>query len=247
MSAAITINEIRETSPRAKARLTGVFYLLTIVAGIFAQGFVSERLVSSGDAALTANNILTHQSLYRLGFTVYLIEMASQITMTALFYELLKPVSKSVSLLSAVFGYIGCGIKTLSRVFYFAPLLLLGGAPYLSVFNTGQLQALVLLFLKVNDQGAGIALAFFGFSTLLKGYLVIKSTFLPRWLGVLSILGGIGWLTFLSPSLGAQLFPFIAVVGILGSLATIVWLLVVGVDEQRWREQAAAAGTSIWR
>ncbi len=101
--------------------MTGAFYLLTILTGVFAQGFISDRLIASGDAAITATNILTHEPLFRLGFTVYLIEMASQITMTALFYELLKPVSRSVSLLSAVFSYIGCGIKTLSRLFYLAP------------------------------------------------------------------------------------------------------------------------------
>jgi len=126
-------------------------------------------------------------------------------------------------------------------------LLMLGGAQYLSVFSTEQLQGLVLLFLKVNDQGAAIALVFFGFSTLLKGYLVVRSTFLPRWLGVLSVVGGIGWLAFLSPTLGYQLFPYIAAVGLLGSVTTIVWLLVFGVDEQRWKEQATAAATSIWR
>jgi uncharacterized protein DUF4386 len=249
MSTTVTMNGIAEMSPRAKARMAGAFYLITVVTGVFAQGFVSGRLVAFGDAATTATNILTHEALFRLGFTVYLIEMASQITMTALFYELLKPVSKSVSLLSAVFGYIGCGIKTLSRLFYFVPLLVLGGgsAHYLSVFNTEQLQALSLLFLKVNDQGAAIALAFFGFSTLLKGYLIIRSTFLPRALGVLSAVAGLCWLAFLSPPLGYRLFPYIAAVGLLGSLATIVWLLVFGVNEQRWREQAAAAAASIWR
>jgi hypothetical protein len=247
MSTAVMIDRINETSPRTKARLTGVFYLVTVLAGIFAQGFVSERLVASGDAARTATNILTHEPLYRLAFTVYLIEMASQITMTALFYDLLKPVSKSVSSLSAAFSYIGCGIKTLSRVFYFAPLLVLGGAQYLAVFSADQQQALALLFLKVNDQGAAIALVFFGFSTLLKGYLVIKSTFLPRWMGVLTTVAGLGWLTFLSPSLGYRLFPFVAAVGILGSLVTIVWLLVFGVHEERWRQQASIAAGSIWR
>jgi uncharacterized protein DUF4386 len=247
MSTAIAIDGIKETSPRAKARLTGVFYLVTILAGIFAQGFVSERLVASGDAARTATNILTHEPLYRLAFTVYLIEMASQITMTALFYDLLKPVSRSVSGLSAVFSYIGCGIKTLSRLFYFAPLLVLGGAPYLSVFSADQQQALALLFLKVNDQGAAIALVFFGFSTVLKGYLVFRSTFLPRALGVLTTVGGLGWLAFLSPPLGYRLFPYIVGVALLGSVATIVWLLVVGVNEKRWREQASASAASIWR
>ena len=247
MTSALMRDRLAEMSPRAKARMTGALYLLTILAGVFAQGFVSERLVASGNAATTATNILTHEPLFRLGFTVYLIEMASQITMTALFYELLKPVSRSVSLLSAVFSYIGCGIKTLSRLFYFAPLLVLGDAPYLRVFTADQLQALALLFLKVNNQAAAIALVFFGFSTLLRGYLLVRSTFLPRSLGVLTALGGIGWLAFLSPSLGSRLFPYIVGVGLLGAAVMIVWLLVFGVNEQRWKEHASAAAASIWR
>jgi hypothetical protein len=235
-----------DMSPRTVARITGALYLVTIVAGVFAQGFVSEQLVVSNDAAATAANIVAHQPLFRLGFTVYLIEMAAQIAMTTLFYELLRPVSKSVSLLSAIFGLVGCTIKTMSRLFYYTPLLVIGGSSYLNVFNGGQLNALSLLFLRVNDYGAAIALLFFGFGTLLKGYLVIRSTFLPRFLGVLSLLAGVGWLAFLSPPLGLRLFPFIAGVGLVGSLVTIGWLLVVGVDEQRWREKASVAAGSIW-
>src|SRR3977135_2940528 len=112
---------IADASPRFTARITGVLYLLTILTGIFAQGFVSERLVVDGDAAATAANILTHRGLFQLGFTVYLIEMACQIAITALFYELFKPVSRSLSFLAAFFGLTGCVIKTLSRLFYITP------------------------------------------------------------------------------------------------------------------------------
>ena len=232
------MERMESTSPRLKARITGVIYLLAMVTGIFAQGFVSGRLVVEGNAAATAANILTHRSLFEWGFTAYLIEMTGQIAMTALFYDLLKPAGKSVSLVAAYLGLAGCVIKTVSRLFYIAPLFVLGGAGYLKVFGTEQLQALALLFLKVNDRGAGIALAFFGFYAILTGYLIIKSTYLPRILGIVSVLAGAGWLTFLYPPLGYRLFFYIAPFGLLGALGLIVWLLVFGVNEQRWKEKA---------
>ena len=151
---------VREWSPAFKARVTGVFYLLTPPGGVFAQSFVSDRLLVSGDAAATTAQILTHRSSFQLGFTVYLIEMACQVTMTASLYDLLKPVSRSLSLLAAIFSLTGCAIKTFSRRFDIAPLFVLGDAHYLSVFSAPQLQALALLSLEANGQGAAIGLAF---------------------------------------------------------------------------------------
>src|SRR5260370_26015419 len=240
---AITMERIAETSPRLKARITGAFYLLTILTGIFAQGFVSGSLVVDGDAAATATNILMHKSLFQLGFAVYLIEMACQIAITALFYDLLKPASMSVSLVAAFLGFAGCVIKTFSRLFFIAPLFILGGAHYLSVFSTVQLQALALIFLKVNDHGAAMALVFFGFYALLTGYLIVRSTFLPRILGVLGMFGGLGWLSFMYLPLGHFLFLYVVALALLGAGALIVWLLVFGVNEQRWKDQASAAGS----
>jgi len=231
-----------DASPRFKARVTGAVYLLTILTGIFAQGFVSARLVVQGDAAATATNILAHKSLFEWGFTVYLIEMACQIAITGLFYDLLKPAGRSVSLLAAFLGLAGCIIKTFSRLFYIAPLFVLEGGHYLIAFNQEQLQALSLLLLKVNDRGAGMALAFFGLYAVLTGYLIIKSTFLPRILGFLSVIAGVGWLTFFYPPLGYCLFFYIAPFGLFGAAALILWLLVFGVNEQRWKERARVAG-----
>ena len=228
-------------SPKRLARVTGAVYLITIVAAIIAQGVIAERLVSSSDAAVTARNIVAHPDLYRLGYTMYMIEMVAQTIMTMLFYELLKPVSRRAALIAAVVGVVGCGIKALSRVFYVAPSLVLEGTPYLNTFSSEQLTSIAQLFYKVNEMGAAIALVFFGFGTVIEGWLFIRSTYLPRVLGWISVVGGIGWLTFLWPPLGYRLNLYVAGVGILGSLATIVWLLVFGVNEARWAEQARAA------
>ena len=243
----VASDRMAEASPRLMARMAGLFYLLTILAGIFAQYFVSNKLVVFGDASTTATNILAHKKLFQWGFAVYLVEMTCQITSIALFYFLLKPVSRSVSLLAAFIGLAGCTIKALSRLFYIVPLFVLGGEHYLGVFNPEQLNALALLLLEVNNLGAGIALAFFGFLALLKGYLIVRSTFLPRVLGMLSILAGLGLLTFLSPALGNRMFPYVAPIGLLGAVAQIFWLLVFGVNERRWKDQARTAAASIWR
>jgi Domain of unknown function (DUF4386) len=104
----------------------------------------------------------------------------------------------------------------------------LGGEDYLGAFPAEQSQALALVLLKVNAQGAGIGLVFFGFYALLKGYLIVKSTFLPRVLGVLGMLGGVGWLVFLAPPLAVRLYPYIVAVALLGAAAQITWLLVFG-------------------
>ena len=228
----------RITKPRRLARMIGALFLLTILAGIFAQGFVSERLINFGDAAATAANILSNRGLFQLGFAVYLIEMASQVATAGLWYLLLRPVNGGIALSAAFLELTGCVVKSFARVFFLAALFVLSGSLALGAFSTAQLQSLALLLLKINDQGAAMALAFFGFSTTLNGLLIFRSTFLPKFLGVLGMISGIGWLTFLYPPLGYRLFMFVALISLVGAAATIVWLLVFGVDEERWKERA---------
>jgi len=247
MTTNVMIDRIAEPSPRFIARMTGLFFLFTILGGIFSQGFVAGRLIAFGDAPRTAANILAHKSLFQWGFTVYLVEMTCQITFTMLFYALLKPVNRNLARVSTALALAGCVIKTMSRLFFIAPLLVLEGPHYSTAFTVEQSHALSLLFLELNDMGAAIALAFFGSSTLLKGILMVKATFFPRILGVLSIAGGLGFLTYLSPPVGYSVFPYVAAVGLLGAIASIGWLLTRGVNEERWNAQARVAAASIWR
>ncbi len=218
------------------ARIAGLLYLVVIVAGIIAQAVISDSIVVDGDAATTAHNILAQKDLFQLGFTIYLIEMTCQIAQAALFYVLLKPVNRNIALLALIFSLIGCTIKTVSRLFYIAPLLILGEHQYLTVFNSEQLQALTLLLLNVNSQAAGMALSFFGVSTFLHGYLIVNSTFMPRILGIISMIGGLGWATFIYPPLGNQLFLFILLIGLVGGVSQIMWLLIKGVNVEKWQE-----------
>ena len=232
---------MNRVSPHPRARIAGVVYLVYFLTAAFAEFFM-RGLVVSGDAAATANNILAHESLLRVGFAINLIATAIYIAVTALFYDLLKPVNRSLALLAAFFSLVGCSIQAVSYVCYLAPFVLLGGAPYLSVFKVEQLQALLLMLLKLRSQAEQIDLVFFGFFDLLIGCLILRSTFLPRILGALMALAGLGWMIFLFPPLANSLSRYILPVGFLAELLLLLWLLVKGVNLPRWQEQARAAG-----
>jgi hypothetical protein len=238
---------LREMSPSARGRVLAGFYLFVVISGVVAQSFIADRLVVADDAGKTAANILANRSLYRLAFTIFMVEMAAQVVTTAMFYDLLKPVNRSVARLSLIMGLIASGIKTFARVFYYAPLILLSGASYLAAIGATQLAALSLVSVKINNQGAAIALVFFGFETVLQGWLIHRSGFLPRFLGVVSIIGGLGWLTYLWPPLGSTAFVFVALFAITGVIVTTGWLFIRGVDDATWRERAALAAVSVWR
>jgi hypothetical protein len=237
----------QEMSPRAMARLGGVLLLVTIISGVFAQGFLSDRLVVAGDAAATARNVIANRSLVRAAFAIFMIEMACQIGTTAALYELLKPVDRTLSRMAAVFGYVGSGIKILARLFFYAPLFVLSGSSYLSAFNQGQLEAISSLLIRINDFGAGTACIFLGLNTMMVGYLMLRATFLPRVLGVLGVIGGAGWLSYLYPPLASKLFMPVALFALVGCAVTIGWLLVRGVDEGKWHRMATGSASSIWR
>src|ERR1700675_183182 len=231
-----------EASARFKARMAGVCQLLEALTATFGQVIVRDRLGVAGDPAVAAANILGHEPLFWLGFASSLIGVAFHIAWAVLMYELLKPVSKSLSLLAAFIILVGCAIQTLTSFLYLTPLLILKGGSSLSAFTPEQLQALALMFLKLNSYSFNVDLFFFGLWCVLTGYLIFRSTFLPRILGVLLAISGLGFLTYIYPPLAYRLFfPYIAVASALGEIPLELWLIVMGVNAQRWKEQASAA------
>jgi len=237
------MNQSTAASPRMNARIAGVFYLLTIVARMFVEIFVRTRLVRFDDAATTAANIMTHEPLWQWGFAADIISFASYIALAGLLYELLKPVNRSLSLVAAFFSLAASVVQAISSLFHLAPLFLMGGAPYLRVFTAEQLQALALVFLRLRAAAYhNIGLVFFGVYCLLVGILILRSTFLPRILGVLMVLAGLSYVLFLSPPLARSLQPYILIFPGVGQISLTLWLLVIGVNAQRWKEQASAAG-----
>jgi len=230
----------RPASPKTIARWIAVLTILTIVGGVYALGYVSEKLVVWRDAGATATNILAHRNLYLSGVAVYLVEMALSIASTALLYVLLKPAGPNIALVALCLGLIANGVKLVGRVFFAAPLYVVGSTRF-HALSPADLNDVSLLLLLVNDHAAGIAMAFFGFQSLLAGWLKLRSTFLPNFLGVLSIIGGLAWLTHLWPPLGYRLGRTGLLIGVVGVFAQIAWFLVVGVNERRWHEQARAS------
>ena len=248
MSAAEITERIGEASPRLMARIAGGLWLLCIVAGI--GGFIAgSLLIVANDAAATARNILANESLFRLGFAANLISGLSYVGVTVFMYYVLKPVSRSLSLLAAFFGLAGVAIGGVAWVSNLVPLTLLHGDQYLSALTASQLQALSLAALKLQTHVFFIGMVFFGIQCISIGYLVARSSFLPRILGVLLGLGGTCYViasfaNFLLP-LGARLIPFVVPVALIGEGSLTVWLLIKGLNEQRWYEQANAAERTI--
>jgi len=224
---------------RTRARMTGVVYLLfflTAVLGAVLTPSTNALGGLSGDAAATANNILSHQASFRLGWALGLVSTAFYVALIALFYQLFRPVSRRLALLAAFFGLVGCAITAFGSLFQLAPLAVLGGSPYLSVFSARQLQALALFLLNLNAQAGNIALPFFGVFQLFLGYLIFRSTFLPRILGALIALAGVGWLIFLAPPIANALLTYLEVLGFVAEAALMFWLLLFGVNLRRWAE-----------
>ena len=229
----MTTKEINQT-----ARIAGALYLFVAVSGIFNAMYGPSSLIVLEDAATTVNNILASESPFRLGIVNDLIAQTVGLLLVLALYKLLKPVNKNHALLMVIFALVGIPIVMLNLLNQFAALLLLSGADYLTVFAADQLQALVMLFLNLDEHGFFIAHIFWGLWLFPMGYLVFKSGYIPRILGVLLIIAGFGYLIdfvtfFFVPSFGPiKMFTFI------GELLLPLWLLIKGVNVEQWEKRA---------
>jgi hypothetical protein len=235
---------VNGVSVQTYARIAGVLFLISAVAGGFGEFIVPSQVVVSGDATATANNIRASESLFRLGFASYLVEALCDVSLTLVLYVLLRPVHRNVALLAVFFRLVSTAVFGVGEVFFYsAPPLILGGADYLKTFSPEQLDTLAYLSLRLFGYGTGIAFVFYGVGSLVFAYLMFRSGYLPRLLGVLLAVSGLGFVTrtFLLILAPAYASSVLLVPTALAGLALTGWLLVRGVDVPRWEQRAALA------
>ena len=231
-------NRTDKTSPLVYARIAGLLYLIMAPFAIFGNMYVPSLIVS-GDAAMTANNIIASGSLFPLSIVSALLVQVGHIPLVLVLYKLLKPVNKTHASFMVIFMLVSVPISMLSELNRFAVLPLLSGADYLTVFTAGQLHALVPLFLNLHEIGIKITFVFWGLWLFPMGYLFFKSGYIPKILSALLMIGCFGYLIqFVS-------FCFFPRFGVIGAFMTIgefpllpLWLLIKGVDVEQWQKSA---------
>lgn len=230
---------MKRADPRNEARLGGVLYVIVIITAFFAELFVRSSLIVPNNPAATVHNILASERLYRLGGLADLVNLSCDIGVAIILYDLLKPVDRSIAFAAAAFRIafdVGLAGAT---VFHFAPLYLIKVPPYAAAFSAAQVQNLAYGMLQIHNLGYNLFLIFFAAHLLLVGYLIIRSTYLPRLLGILLLVTG---LCYLANSILHLAFPDVAtsfyllLPGLISEFALAGWLLIRGVNIVEWRE-----------
>jgi Domain of unknown function (DUF4386) len=238
------------TSPQVYARVAGVIWLIVAIMAPFAEFFVRQRLIVPGNVAATADNIVASQSLFRAGFASDLIVFVIEVALAAVLYALFRPVSRTLALVMSFARLAMVTILGLNLLNMFTALQLLTSAEYAAAFETGQLQALAFVFLNAQSSGYALGMVFFGLHLGVLGYLVYRSGFLPRILGVLMVVSALGYLAdsftgFLVPQYSDTLATVVVVTALIGELPLTLWLLIKGVDVKRWRQRTLASPTPV--
>jgi hypothetical protein len=229
-------------SVKAAARIAGGLYLLITILSIFVHFYIPGELIVPGDATTTANNIIASEGLFRIGIVSELIILLIEIVLSVILYVLFKPVNKTLSLVAAISRLAMTTIHGINLLNNFIVLLLLSGAAYLTVFEPAQLNAVVMLFLNAYSYGFTIGIGFFTLHVLLLGYLIFKSGYFPRILGVLFMIASLGYLIDVSSHILLANYKtgpvYLALPIAIAEIAFPLWLLIKGVNVERWEKRA---------
>ena len=231
------------TSLQVYAKVAGVIWLIVAILAPFAEFFVRQGLIVPGNVAATAENIVASQSLFRAGFATDLVDFVIEVALAAVLYVLFRPVSRTLALVMAFARLAMVTILGLNLLNMFTALQLLTSPAYATAFEKGQLQALAFMFLNDQHYGYALGMVFFGLHLGVLGFLVYRSRFLPRILGVLMVVSSLGYLAdsftkFLVPQSADALAMVVVVTALVGELPLTWWLLVKGVNVERWRQRA---------
>jgi hypothetical protein len=228
------------------ARWTGVLYIVTIVAGGWGEVHVPNTLLIADDLAGTAHRVANSVGLFRASFAAYLIEAACDITLNVLLYALLRPVSRNLALLAVCFGLMGTAIYAAGELFYFAAALPAVDADVARVISPEAKEALTYLCLTIYGYVNGIFAVFYGTATVVRGYLILRSGYLPRALGAIVILGGASFIVknFLVVVLPQYDLPYVIAPLPLALVSMALWLLIKGVDRAQWDAKQGAPATA---
>ncbi len=237
----MTVQE-KGNSIQRTAILAGLLYVLNIPFSVFGFFYVPSKLIVPGDAAATVNNIVASEGLFRSSIVSFLIGQAMFIVIPLVLYKVLKPVNKTFSLLMVIFILLAIPIGFINEINHLAVLLLLSGADYLKPIQADQLQAQVMFFLDLHAHGIRVAQVFWGLWLFPLGYLIFKSGFLPRVLGIVVMIGCFGHLIdcaifFLLPHIDAT----VSQVTGFGEILLGLWLLIKGVNVEQWEKRALAS------
>ena len=230
--------------PQGWARVAGVMYLLIIATGAFGELFVRGTVFVSGDPSSTANNIAASESLWRIGIVGDIVQHVFDIPVMLALYLILKPVNKNLALLTVLFNLIQTAVLVANSFNLVMPLFLVGNAEYLKAFEPNQLHVWTQLFVRLHSYGFGVGLVFFGLTCLVFGYLIFKSGYLPRILGILIMIAGLCYLTnsfalLLAPTVAAVIVPAILLPPLVGELSLALWLVIKGIRVEAWKTRAA--------
>lgn len=234
MHTAIAADPTDPTTLQTYARVAGVAMLLSIVFGALGEMILPGRIVVRGDAAATAANIIGHPTLFRLTFAAYLVEGICDIALCVFFYILLKPVNRNLALLSAFFGIVSMVTFAVAQSSFFAASIILRETGGMTAFTVDQRNALALLAIRLASTTATLFIGFYGIATMIRGYLIMRSGYLPRVIGGLLMIGGAGFFLRMSTYLLAPAFssPLMLIPIAFGGIPLMLWLLIKGVDRK---------------